>query len=129
MIREDTYGKGQLTIEEAQRTLDGLKSHGFLWDQDGSLTQDSKDEVMYHVTKKSAVRNSLLTVYFLSAFTTAEKYLRSVNYSRESGEKCITGDDQDSDSLLVHRLQMDILTHVTMKDTNLFDLISKICKS
>jgi hypothetical protein len=128
-IRMCVYNKGDVTCEVAQRTLDTLKPCEFLWDPDGlHLTQDSKDEVMYCVSKKLAIRKNLHVVYFLSSFTTAEKYLRPMKHIRESREKCVTCTDRNMDSLLVNRLQMDILIHVTMKDTSLFDSISQICK-
>ena len=48
------YGKDSVTSEEAQRTLDGLKSHGFLWDQDGvHLSENVKDETVYRVTERN----------------------------------------------------------------------------
>lgn len=51
-----------------------------------------------------------------------------MKYDREFGEKCVISNDQESDSLLIRRLQMNILTHVTMEDTNIFDEVSHICK-
>ncbi|XP_056017012.1 uncharacterized protein LOC125674562 [Ostrea edulis] len=121
-IRVMVHGKASVTSEEAQRTLDELKSRGFLWDQDGvNIADDTKDETMYRVTERA----SLSFVYYLSSFTTAVRYLRSERYTRKSGEKCVISDDSLCDSLLIRRLQMDILTRVTMEDTRICDEVSR----
>ncbi|XP_056015017.1 uncharacterized protein LOC125676215 isoform X3 [Ostrea edulis] len=146
-IRYDVYDKDRVTSEEAQRTLDGLKSRGFLWDQDGvDITEDVKDETMYrviersieHVTEyvtehdierviKHGIGRSvhLYYVYHLFSYTTTVRYLRLHRYTRESGEKCVIGDASIFDSLLIRRLQMNTLTHVTMEDTSICDEVSQ----
>jgi hypothetical protein len=122
------YNKDSLTSKEAQRTLDGLKSRGFLWDQDGRLTEDARDEVMYHVTERAVSISSMWWVYGLSSKSTAVRYLRSNRYTRKPGEKCVIGDYPGCDVDLIWRLQMAILTHVTMEDTEIYDEVSQYCK-
>ncbi|XP_056015156.1 uncharacterized protein LOC125676198 [Ostrea edulis] len=130
VIRKKMNVKGSVTSEEAQRTLDGLKSCGVLWDQDGvDITEDVKDETMYRVTERRIKRflelsDTLLPVYRLSSYTTAVRYLRSQRYTRKSGEKCVICKDLSFDSILIPRLQMNILTHVTMEDTSICDEVS-----
>ncbi|XP_056015060.1 uncharacterized protein LOC130052891 [Ostrea edulis] len=126
-IRKNMYDKDSVTSEEAQRTLDGLKSRGFLWDQDGvDITEDVKDETMYRVIGPSIESSfTLFYVYQLSSYTTTVRYLRLQIYTRESGEKCVISDDSFYDSVLIHRLQMNILTHVTMEDTDICDEVSQ----
>ncbi|XP_056015075.1 uncharacterized protein LOC125676208 [Ostrea edulis] len=128
------YDENSVTSEEAQRTLDGLKSCGFLWDQDGvDITEDVKDETMYRVTERDIERDierierrvSLLYMYQLYSYTTAVRYLRSHRYTRKSGEKCVITDGPYFDSLLIRRLQMNTLTHVTMEDTSICDEVSQ----
>ncbi|XP_056015748.1 uncharacterized protein LOC125673557 isoform X1 [Ostrea edulis] len=131
VIRYDVYYKDRVTSEEAQRTLDGLNSRGFLWDQDGvDITEDAKDETMYRVTERRIERVivrsvSLLPVYQFSSYTTAVRYLRSQRYTRKSGEKCVISVGPNCDPLLIRRLQMNILTHVTMEDTRFCDEVSQ----
>jgi hypothetical protein len=128
-IRLLVYGKGSVTSKEAKRTLDGLKSRGFLWDQDGHLTEDTRDETMYRtVTGGLAIGYSLWRVYRVSSVSTAVRYLRSRGYTRKSGEKCVISDHPDCDTTLIERLQMDILTHVTMEDTGIYAKVSQYCK-
>jgi hypothetical protein len=133
------YSKDSVTSEEAQRTLDGLKSRGFLWDQDGQLTEDARDEAMHRVIeagyrdteaakRENVVVISLVYVYCLSSMSTTVRYLRSHRYTRKSGEKCVISNDPDCDTFLIQRLQMDILTHVTMEDTGIYDEVSQYCK-
>jgi hypothetical protein len=122
------YGKDSVRSDEAQGTLDGLKSRDFLWDQDGHLTEDARDETMYHVAERVVFGGRLWWVYDLSSVSTAVRYLRSQGYTKKSGEKCVIGEDPDCDTLLIQRLQIDILTHVTMENTDIYDEISQICK-
>jgi hypothetical protein len=132
------YDKDSVTSEEAQRTLDGLKSRGFLWDEDGQLTEDARDETMYRVIEDSdighivvisiSISRLLYGVYRYSSVSTAVRYLRSQGYTRKSGEKCVISNSPDCDTALIQRLQMDILTHVTMEDTGIYDEVSRICK-
>ncbi|XP_056015023.1 uncharacterized protein LOC130052885 [Ostrea edulis] len=126
-IQKEMYGKGSVTSEEAQRTLDGLKSRGFLWDQDGvDITEDVKDETMYRVIERGINRSvTPFYVHRLYSYTTAVRYLRSHRYTRKSGEKCVIIDDSLVDYLLIRRLQMNILTHVTMEDTSICDEVSR----
>ncbi|XP_056015438.1 uncharacterized protein LOC125676813 isoform X2 [Ostrea edulis] len=127
-IREWMYDNERVTSEKAQRTLDRLKSRGFIWNQDGvDITEDAKDETVYRVIERRSDRLpvSLLYQYYLSSYTTVVRYLRSRGYTRKSGEKCVIGDYPYCDSLLIRRLQMNILTHVTMEDTNICDEVSQ----
>ncbi|XP_062620873.1 uncharacterized protein LOC134282481 [Saccostrea cucullata] len=62
--------------------------------------------------------------FYYSSYDTASVYLRSRRYNREPGEKCVRG--PIFDALLILRLQMNILTHVTMKDTRIFNTIYRI---
>ncbi|XP_056015018.1 uncharacterized protein LOC125676214 isoform X1 [Ostrea edulis] len=131
-IRAKMCGKNHVTSEEAERILDGLKSRGFLWDQDGvDITEDAKDETMYRVIGRDIERNyldhlvTLIPVYHLFSYTTAVRYLRSQRYTRKSGEKCVIIDASFYDSVLIRRLQMNILTHVTMEDTSICDKVSQ----
>jgi hypothetical protein len=123
------YCKDSVTSEETQRTLDGLKSRGFLWDQDGHLTEDAKDETMYRVINPDFHPYNILSdVCRLSSVSTAVRYPRTYRYTRKSGEKCVIGDAPYCDIFLIRRLQMDILTHVTMEDTDIYDRVSQYCK-
>ncbi|XP_056017014.1 uncharacterized protein LOC130053659 [Ostrea edulis] len=124
-----------VTSEEAQRILDGLKSRGFLWNRDGvDITEYVKDETMYRVTEPSVERFiklsgnisvTLPTVYSLSSYTTAVRYLRLERYTRKSREKCVISNYPPCDTLLIHRLQMNVLTHVTMEDTGICNEVSR----
>jgi hypothetical protein len=127
-IRQEVYKIAHVTSKEAQRTLDGLKSRGFLWDQDGHLTEDARDETMYRVIERADINDRLWYVYRYSSVSTAVRYLRSRRYTRKSGEKCVISDGPDCDTVLIRRLQMDILTHVTMEDTEIYNKVSEICK-
>jgi hypothetical protein len=125
----NVFGIYSVTSEEAQWTLDGLKSRGFLWNQDGlHLTEDAMDETMYRVTRRASSGDSLWYVYSLSCVSTAVRYLRSQGYTRKSGEKCVIGNNLLCDSLLIQRLQMNIMTHVTMEDMRIYDDVSMNCK-
>ncbi|XP_056015008.1 uncharacterized protein LOC125667824 isoform X2 [Ostrea edulis] len=126
-IRKKMYGENRVTSEEAQRTLDGLKSCGFLWDQDGvDITEDAKDETMYRVMECCIKYNGILVpLYRLYSYTTAVRYLRLQRYTRESGEKCLISNNPYCDSILIRRLQMNILTHVIMEDTRICDEVSQ----
>ncbi|XP_062618874.1 uncharacterized protein LOC134280479, partial [Saccostrea cucullata] len=119
-IREDVYGKqNPVTREEAQQILDRLKSRDYLWEDQDKIKKDTKDETMY----KIASRNNHIP-FFYSSYDTASVYLRSWEYNREPGEKCVTS--LGCNDLLIRRLQMNILTHVTMEDTNIYDEIHQI---
>ncbi|XP_056015153.1 uncharacterized protein LOC125677494 isoform X2 [Ostrea edulis] len=129
-IRKEVYRRDSVTSEEAQRTLDGLKSRGFLWDQDGvHITKKAKEETMYRVIGRGIelkmTLNVLYYMFSLSSYTIAVRYLRLREYTRKSGERCVISNDSDCDSLLIRRLQMNILTHVTMKDTSFCDEVSR----
>ncbi|XP_048765229.2 uncharacterized protein LOC125673020 [Ostrea edulis] len=81
---------------------------------------------MYRVTERVTERSvSLFYVYELYSYTTTVRYLRLQRYTRKSGEKCVISNDSDCDSVLIHRLQMNILTHVTMEDTGICDKVSR----
>ncbi|XP_056015440.1 uncharacterized protein LOC125675812 isoform X2 [Ostrea edulis] len=131
-IRE-MYREDRVTSEKAQRTLDRLNSRGFIWNQDGvDITEDAKDETVYRVTGRVIERVTGLSdrlpvslLHLLPSYTTAVRYLRSHRYTRESGEKCLISVNSSCDSLLIRRLQMNILTHVTMEDTTICDEVSQ----
>jgi hypothetical protein len=134
-IRQWMYDKVSVTSGKAQRTLDRLKSRGFLWDQDGHLTEDAKDETMYRFTEPAyhdtgrggTVILRQWWLYPLSSVSTAVRYLRSQGYTRKSGEKCVISKNPAYDIKLIQRLQMDILIHVTMEDTGIYDKVSQYC--
>lgn len=129
VIRERVYLKSPVTSVKALQTLNRLRSTGFLWSQDGvHITEDVKNETMHYISTESVIRERLGMVYFLSSFTTAERYLRSMNYDRNFGEKCVISNDQKYDSLLIRRLQMNILTQDTIDDNRIFEKVSHICK-
>ncbi|XP_062569835.1 uncharacterized protein LOC134231895 [Saccostrea cucullata] len=114
-IRRTVYRKyNPVTREEAQQTLDRLKSRDYLWEDQDKITEDTKDETMYRI----ASRDSVIPFYY-SSYDTASVYLRSYRYNREPGEKCVTSPGY-CDDLLIRRLQMNILTHVTMEDTGIY---------
>ncbi|XP_061195064.1 uncharacterized protein LOC133203264 [Saccostrea echinata] len=66
-----------------------------------------------------------LIPFYYSSYDTASVYLRSEMYNRKPKEKCVCSDGY-SDYLLILRLQMNILTHVTMEDTYIYDEIYQI---
>ncbi|XP_062581807.1 uncharacterized protein LOC134243570, partial [Saccostrea cucullata] len=116
-IRQDVYGKqNPVTREEAQQTLDRLKSRDYLWEDQDKITKDTKDETMYRI----ASMDSVIPFYY-NSYNTASVYLRSGLYNRKPGEKCVIS--PGCDYLLIRRLQMNILTHVTMKDMNIYELL------
>ncbi|XP_062591050.1 uncharacterized protein LOC134252560 [Saccostrea cucullata] len=116
-IRQRVYDKyNPVTREEAQQTLDRLKSRDYLWEDRDKITKDTKDETMYRIaSKKSNIP------FYYSSYDTVSVYLRSQRYKRKPGEKCIISDD--CDYLLILRLEMNILTHVTMEDTYIYSEI------
>ncbi|XP_061192108.1 uncharacterized protein LOC133200301 [Saccostrea echinata] len=121
-IRKEVYGKyTNVTSEEAQQTLDRLKSRDFLWEDQEKITKDTKDETMYRIVSKDWTMQ-----FYYSSYGTASVYLRSRGYSRKLGEKCVISNRSYYDSLLIRRLQMNILTHVTMEDTSIYDEIHQI---
>ncbi|XP_062566927.1 uncharacterized protein LOC134229236 [Saccostrea cucullata] len=116
-IRREVYDEyDPVTSEEAQQTLDRLKSHDYLWENKDKITEDTKDETMYKI---ASIYSYILFCY--SSYNTASVYLRSYTYNRKPREKCVSS--LGCDSLLIRRLQMNILTHVTMEDTNIYDEI------
>ncbi|XP_062598690.1 uncharacterized protein LOC134260096, partial [Saccostrea cucullata] len=106
------------TREEAQQTLDRLRSRDYLWEDQDKMTENTKDETMYRITLK----NRYIPFYH-SSYHAANMYLRSRGYKRKPEEKCVIG---VADYLLIRRLQMNILTHVTMEDTSIYDEIHQI---
>ncbi|XP_061192318.1 uncharacterized protein LOC133200551 [Saccostrea echinata] len=129
-IRQIVYRKeNPVTSEEAQQTLDRLKSRDYLWEDQDKITEDTKDETMYRIASK----NSVIPFYY-SSYDTASVYLRSQMYIRKPGEKCVTGGTYYdpllitayTDYFLIRRLQMNILTHVTMEFTTIYDDIHQI---
>ncbi|XP_062603113.1 uncharacterized protein LOC134264868 [Saccostrea cucullata] len=105
--------------KKAQQTLDRLKSHDYLWENQDKVTKDTKDETMYRI----AITDKNIPFCY-SSYDTASMYLRSERYNRKPGEKCVICNDYDR--LLIRRLQMNILTHVTMEDTRIYDEIYQI---
>ncbi|XP_062575803.1 uncharacterized protein LOC134237683, partial [Saccostrea cucullata] len=119
-IRHWVYSKkNPVTSEEAQQTLDRLKSRDYLWEDQDKITEDTKDETMYRI---ASINERILYLY--SSHDTASVYLRSVRHNRKPGEKCVSS--LGCDSLLILRLQMNILTHVTMEDKRIYDQIHQI---
>ncbi|XP_061195146.1 uncharacterized protein LOC133203371 [Saccostrea echinata] len=120
-IRLRVYGKeNPVTSEKAQQTLDRLKSRDYLWEDVDMITEDTKDETMYRIASIYSV-----IPFYYSSYDTASVYLRSERYNRKPGEKCVSGGGY-CDYLLIERLQMNILTHVTMEDTTIYDKIHQI---
>ncbi|XP_062587838.1 uncharacterized protein LOC134249511 [Saccostrea cucullata] len=116
-IRRRGYRKeNPVTSEEAQQTLDRLKSRDYIWEDQDKITKNIKDETMYRI---ASIDRDI--PFYYSSYDTASVYLRSNGYNRKPGEKCVIckGDE----SLLIRRLQMNILTHVTMEDTNIYELL------
>ncbi|XP_062620932.1 uncharacterized protein LOC134282544 [Saccostrea cucullata] len=112
-IRLGVYDKeNPVTRDKVQPTLERLKSRGYLWEDKDKITKDTKDETMYRI---ASIRSYI--PFYYSSYNTASVYLRSQRYNREPGEKCVISEDSDDESLLTRRLQMNILTHVTMEDT------------
>ncbi|XP_062567404.1 uncharacterized protein LOC134229652, partial [Saccostrea cucullata] len=108
-----------VTREEAQQTLDRLKSRDYLWEDQDKITKDAKDETMYRIASKKSYKP-----FIYSSYDTASVYLRSRRYNREPGEKCVRS--SVCDDILIRRLQMNVLTHVTMEDTRIYDEIHRI---
>ncbi|XP_062614823.1 uncharacterized protein LOC134276605, partial [Saccostrea cucullata] len=122
VIRRTVYGKGNpVTREEAQQTLDRLKSSDYLWEDQGRITMNTKDETMYRIASKRPY-----IPFLYSSYDTVSVYLRSMGYKRKPEEKCVVSNRKYCDSLLILRLQMNILTHVTMEDTSIYDKIHHI---
>ncbi|XP_062613224.1 uncharacterized protein LOC134274995 [Saccostrea cucullata] len=114
-----SYKQNPVTREEAQQTLDRLKSRDYVWEDDDKIMKDTKDETMYRI---ASIRSYI--PFFYSSYDTASVYLRSWRYNRKPGEKCVSS--LGCDRLLIRRLQMNILTHVTMEDTEIYDEIHQI---
>ncbi|XP_062603088.1 uncharacterized protein LOC134264828 [Saccostrea cucullata] len=112
--------KDPVTSEEAHIVLNGLESRDFVWEDQNKITEDVKDEIMF----KLALIDPSLPFYY-SSYETSRKYLRSEGYRRKPREKCVVcGIDMLSnyiDYLLISRLQMNTLTHVTIEDGDILD--------
>ncbi|XP_062608910.1 uncharacterized protein LOC134270682, partial [Saccostrea cucullata] len=118
-IRQKVYRKeNPVTREEAQQTLERLKSCDYFWEDQDRITKDTKDESMYRI----ASINNYIPLWY-SSYDTASVYLRTQRYKRKLGEKCVI---IGFDDLLILRLQMNILTHVTMDDTTIYKNIHQI---
>ncbi|XP_062569596.1 uncharacterized protein LOC134231628, partial [Saccostrea cucullata] len=116
-IRQLVYGNyNPVTREEAQQTLDRLTSRDYLWEDQDKITEDIKDETIYRIASKD-----IDIPFCYSSYNTASVYLRSRRYNRKPGEKCVIS--LGCDDLLIRRLQVNILTHVTMEDTSIYDEI------
>ncbi|XP_062572567.1 uncharacterized protein LOC134234505 [Saccostrea cucullata] len=124
-MRKEEYNKvNPVTSEEAQLTLNRLKSYNFLLDDQDKITEDTKHETMYKIA-------SLISyVYILvnySSYNTVKVYLREHRYHRKPQEKCVIGDSKAEyddmnhcDYLMIQRLQMNILAHITMEDMDMY---------
>ncbi|XP_062599977.1 uncharacterized protein LOC134261567, partial [Saccostrea cucullata] len=117
-MRQLVY-RNTLTREEVQQTLDRLKSCDYLWDDQDKITEDTKDETMYRITSIK-----YYIPFYYSSYDTASVYLRSEEYNRKPREKCVRS--RGCNDLLILRLQMNILTHVTMEDTSIYNKIPQI---
>ncbi|XP_062615181.1 uncharacterized protein LOC134276921 [Saccostrea cucullata] len=125
-IREEVYDKeNPITSAEAQHTLNRLKLREYLWaDQArGNLTEDAQDWIVYRISRGVSGTGIL---FDLSSLITAQRYLRSRRYNKKKGENCVSSDESYFDDILIRRLQMNILTHVTMEDTEICDKVSQI---
>ncbi|XP_062592009.1 uncharacterized protein LOC134253502 [Saccostrea cucullata] len=121
-IRQRVYDKEDpVTREEAQQTLDRLKSRDYLWEDQDKIKKDTRDETMFRI----ASINSNIPFYY-SSYNTASVYLRSSGYNRKPGDKCVRSFNSILDSLLIRRLQMNILNHVTMEDMSIYNEIHQI---
>ncbi|XP_062620756.1 uncharacterized protein LOC134282373 [Saccostrea cucullata] len=60
--------------------------------------------------------------FYYSSYDTASVYLRSQRYNSKPGEKCVSS----CDILLILHLQMNVLTHVIMEDTSIYNEIHQI---
>ncbi|XP_062613942.1 uncharacterized protein LOC134275697 [Saccostrea cucullata] len=124
-IRRDACDKENLvnmvTPKEAQQTLDRLKSRDFLWEDQDKITEETKDCIMFTIAQTWPA-----IPFIYSSYNTASVYLRSMLYRRRPGEKCICGVPYNK--LLILRLQMNILTHATMKDSLITFKVSHILR-
>ncbi|XP_062579515.1 uncharacterized protein LOC134241489 [Saccostrea cucullata] len=121
-IRQQVFTKyANVTREEAHQTLDRLKSRDYLWEDQDNINETTKDETMYKIASN---KSDLPFIY--SSYNTGSVYLRSRQSSRKPGEKCVMSDRSYCDDLLILRLQMNILTHVTMEDTGMYYKIHQI---
>ncbi|XP_062610254.1 uncharacterized protein LOC134272035 [Saccostrea cucullata] len=111
--------KNPVTRAEAQQTLNRLTSHDNLWEDQDKITKDTKDETMYRI---ASIDSGM--PFICCSYNTASVYLRSDRYNSKPGEKCVTSPVWGH--LLIHRLQMNILTHVTMEDTRIYDEIHQL---
>ncbi|XP_062584621.1 uncharacterized protein LOC134246315, partial [Saccostrea cucullata] len=128
-IRKMVFRKKEpVNNNKAQTTMQSLYLTNSLWaDQtEKHLTKEIQDEIIYRVSRSGDISACMFTLYSLSSFNTAHTYLRSRQYKRKDREQCILGYSSLCDSLLIRRLQMDILTHVTMEDTEIFDEVARI---
>ncbi|XP_062594887.1 uncharacterized protein LOC134256243 [Saccostrea cucullata] len=114
-------GENPVTRQEAQQTLDRLKSRDYFWEDQDKITEDTKDETMYRIASKDRA-----LPFYYSSYNTASVYLRSEGYNRKPGEKCVLS--RNCDDLLILRLQMNILTHVTLEDRRICDEVSQTCE-
>ncbi|XP_062614097.1 uncharacterized protein LOC134275821 [Saccostrea cucullata] len=118
-IRHEMYlNYNKVTREEAQQTLDRLKSRDYLWEDQDKIPEDIKYKTMCWI----ASMDSLNILFNYSSYDTASVYLRSWRYNKKPEEKCFCGPGY----LLIRRVQMNILTHDTMNDMDIYDDIYKI---
>ncbi|XP_061195056.1 probable serine/threonine-protein kinase pats1 [Saccostrea echinata] len=75
---------------------------------------------MYKISQGCRVGYESLPFY-ITSYDTATRYLRSCGYTRKNGEKCVIGKNSFCEQLFILRLQINILTHVTMEDTGIYE--------
>ncbi|XP_062599445.1 uncharacterized protein LOC134260939 [Saccostrea cucullata] len=126
LIRHKCSEKDFLSSEEAYQILDKLKATEFLYEDQNevNITEDAADETMYCIVQRS-VKYSVYKL-FLFSFTTTLKYFRTRGYHRKPREKCLISGSSQGDKIIIHRLQMNILTHITMEDKNIFPYVFQI---
>ncbi|XP_062599448.1 uncharacterized protein LOC134260942 [Saccostrea cucullata] len=109
--------------EQAQKSLDDLKraEPNFFEKDFQNITRDATDEILYRL-----IWEFKFSAIYLCNYHTIHMFLRLSSYEKEPEEKCVLNKNQNFDSCLIHRLQLDILTHKTIKDTDMCNEISQI---
>ncbi|XP_062567507.1 uncharacterized protein LOC134229738 [Saccostrea cucullata] len=110
-----------LTSKEAKSILEILETRDFLWGDQNKITKDTRNETLYRI----ASMNSYIPFY-ISSYDIASVYLRTNGYIRKTGEKCVISVNNIYDPLLISRLQMSILSHMTMEDKNITTKVFQI---
>ncbi|XP_062619587.1 uncharacterized protein LOC134281136 [Saccostrea cucullata] len=112
-----------ISSENAQENLKYLKrTESRLFEKDfQTITKNAADETIFQLSKYSR-----FLTFYMSNCVTSRQYLRLSNYVSEPGEKCIINKSTHFDSLLIHRLMMDILVHKSIEGTSMSKQISQI---